>query len=378
MSVPDPPRDTRSAQTGPSIMPSAAHSPGESRASCGDPPPASIFDVADRAGVSASTVSRSLRGLPNVAAATRARVARAAEDLAYVASPAASGLASGRTTTVGIVVPFLTRWFFMHVVQGIEQVLRSAKYDVLLHNLEDTAGRERFFERLPLNRKVDGIVLVNLALQPNEQARLQAVGVPVTVVGGNAVGVGAVGIDDEAGVRMAIQHLVHLGHREIGMVCGDAADGLGFAVPDHRRTAFLRAIDEAGLETSPDWLVTAEWGIDGGSAAAERLLSTRRMPTAIFAECDELAFGALRTFRLAGIEVPRPMSVIGFDNHEMASVVNLTTVAQPVNEQGAAAATLLLDAMHGHVDPFARIVMPTRLVIRGSTGPPRRRRRAAR
>lgn len=333
-------------------------------------PPASIFDVADRAGVSASTVSRSLRGLPNVAPATRERVARAAEELAYVASPAASGLASGRTTTVGIVVPFITRWFFMRVVQGAEAVLRAAGYDLLLHNLRDAEGRERFFHRLPLDRKVDGMVLVDLALQPDEQARLQALGVPVTVVGGDAIGVGAVGIEDASGVRTAVQHLAELGHREVGMVCGNAAPGLGFAVPGHRRESFLRAVAHAGLATSSEWLVSADWGIDGGAQATERLLAGQRVPTALLAESDEVAFGALRALREAGVDVPGEMSVIGFDDHEMAGVVNLTTVSQPVLEQGAAAAALLLDAMDGRADPFARVIMPTHLVVRGSTSPP--------
>jgi len=340
--------------------------------------PASIFDVADRAGVSASTVSRSLRGLPNVAPATRVRVALAAEELAYVASPAASGLASGRTSTVGIVVPFLTRWFFMRVVQGVEEVVRAAGYDVLLHNLRDGAGREQFLERLPLNRKVDGMVLVDLALQPDEQARLQSLGVPVTVVGGDALGVGAVGIDDAAGVRIALQHLSHLGHHDVGMVGGTAVPGLDFAVPGSRRLAFLDAVDEACLATAPEWVVSDDWGIEGGARATEPLLSGRRLPTALFAECDEIAFGALRTLRLAGLDVPRRMSVIGFDDHEMASVVNLTTVAQPVQAQGAAAATMLLDVMHGRGDPFARLVMPMQLVVRGSTAPPPRRRRVDR
>lgn len=341
-------------------------------------PPASIFDVADRAGVSASTVSRSLRGLPNVASATRERVARAADELAYVASPAASWLASGRTTTVGIVVPFFTRWFFMRIVQGAESVLRTAGYDVLLHNLGDGDGRQRFFDRLPLNRKVDGMVLVDLALQPVEQTRLQAIGVPVTVVGGDAIGVGAVGIEGAAGVRLAVQHLAQLGHREIGMVCGKGAPGLGFAVPGHRRASFLRAVDEAGVTTSPEWMVSADWGVDGGALATEQLLNGRRLPTALFAESDEVAFGALRALRAAGVDVPSQLSVIGFDDHELAGVVNLTTVSQPVVEQGAAAASLLLDAMNGRADPFARVVMPTHLVIRGSTAPPPRRQPAGR
>ena len=127
--------------------------------------------------------------MPNVASSTRERVERAADELGYVASPAASGLASGRTTTVGVVVPFLSRWYFMRVVDGIEQTLRANGYDLLLTNLGNAAGRAQFFQRQPFNRKVDGVILVDVALQPDEQAQLQALGVPITVVGGDAIGV---------------------------------------------------------------------------------------------------------------------------------------------------------------------------------------------
>jgi LacI family repressor for deo operon, udp, cdd, tsx, nupC, and nupG len=330
----------------------------------------SIFDVAHRAGVSASTVSRSLRGMPNVAPATRERVARAAEELSYVASPAASGLASGRTTTVGVVVPFVSRWFFMQVVQGAGDALRAAGFDLLLYQLGDASGRERFFDRLPLNRKVDGALLVDIALQPDEQARLQALGIPITVVGGAALGVGTVGIDDDRGVSLVVQHLASLGHRSIGMLCGRAEEGLDFAIPERRRQQFLRATADAKIDTRSEWMVTAPWGLEGGAQAMHHLLGLPEIPTAVFAESDEIAFGAMRTLRRAGIDVPGQMSVVGFDDHELSSVVDLTTIAQPVPALGAAAAELLLDALRGQADPFARVVLPVQLVVRGSTAPP--------
>ena len=330
----------------------------------------SIFDVATKAGVSPATVSRALRGAPNVSAATRERVAAVARELAYVASPAASRLASGRTSTIGIVVPFIDRWFFTRVVQGAEAVVRAAGYDLLLYNLADMHGRERFFDRIPLRRKVDGVIMVDVATGPREEAQLGELGVPVTVVGGTARGVGTVGIDDAEGVRMAVSHLAHLGHRQVGMLCGELADGLARDVPGRRRDSFRRAVAEAGMETSPDWVVIEPWGLEGGAAATGRLLCGRRLPTALLAESDEIAFGALRTLHLAGLEVPGHMSVIGFDDHEMASIVNLTTIAQPVLEQGEIAARLLLDALNGHAGPSARVTLPTRLVVRGSTAPP--------
>jgi DNA-binding LacI/PurR family transcriptional regulator len=309
--------------------------------------------------------------MPNVAPATRERVAQAAAELSYVASPAASRLASGRTSSVGVVVPFASRWFFAQVVVGAAEVLRSAGYDLLLYQLGDEDGREQFFERLPLHRRVDGALLIDVALQPDEQARLQSLGIPIAVVGGAATGVGAVGTDEAAGVELAVRHLSDLGHRSMGMLCGRPADGLRFVVPDQRRVAFLEATERLSVRTDPSWVVTTQWGIEGGAQAMETLLAEASRPTAVFAESDEIAFGALRTIRRAGLAVPGDISLVGFDDHELASVVDLTTVAQPVTDLGAAAASLLVDALDGEADPFARVVLPTSLVVRGSTAPPR-------
>src|SRR5690348_2951077 len=133
---------------------------------------ASIEDVAKRAGVSIATVSRALRGLPDVAAATRDRVLEAASALDYVASPFAARLASGRTATVGIVLPFINRWFFAEVLDGVETALRQAGFDLLLYNLGNEPGRARFFELLPLRKRVDAVVVASLVLDDSELAAL--------------------------------------------------------------------------------------------------------------------------------------------------------------------------------------------------------------
>jgi LacI family transcriptional regulator, repressor for deo operon, udp, cdd, tsx, nupC, and nupG len=332
--------------------------------------PASIIDVARRAGVSPSTVSRSLRGMPNVSEATRQRVMRAAAELSYVASPAASRLASGRTATVGVVVPFMTRWFFAQVVAGAEAVLHEASLDLLLYNLGDAAGRGRFFDRLPLQRRVDAVLLVCVPVNDEERAALRGLGVPIVMVGASSPGFGSVRIDDEQGTAKAVRHLLNLGHERIAMICGlDDDDTLGFATPVLRRQGFERTLLAAGLELGPENVVGAPWGVDGGARAMEQLLASDRLPTAVFAESDEMAFGALWTLRRAGLEVPARISVIGFDDHEMAAVVDLTTIAQPVRPQGEVAATLLLDALAERTGEAAEVVMPTHLVVRGTTGP---------
>jgi LacI family transcriptional regulator, repressor for deo operon, udp, cdd, tsx, nupC, and nupG len=332
--------------------------------------PAGILDVARRAGVSPSTVSRSLRGSTKVSEPTRARVLRAAAELAYVPSPAASRLASGRTHAVGVIVPFATRWFFSEVLTGVEGPLRAAGYDLLLYNVGDPAARARFFDAMPLRRRVDAVLTIASSFGPDEQDALHALGVPLAVVGGHVAGFPRVGIDDRAGATMAVRHLVLLGHRDLAMISGDPGDAIGRATTSARRSGFEAALAEAGIEAGPDRVVSEPWGVTGGMRAMEQLLARRRLPTAVFAESDEMALGALQTLRRAGLDVPGRMSLIGFDDHEMAPAGDLTTIAQPVHRQGELAARLLLEVLGGGEPRAGDVVLPTRLVVRGSTGPP--------
>ena len=328
----------------------------------------SILDVARRAGVSASTVSRSLRGADNVSEGTRHRVLQAARELAYVPSPAASRLVTGRTRTIGLIVPFASRWFFSEVVSGAENVLRVAGYDLLLYNIGDRASRTHFFESLPLRRRVDAVLTVASAFTEAEQVALIRLGLPIMMIGGRLAGFRRVGIDDESGAATAVRHLTRLGHREVAMISGDPDDPLGRATTLARRAGFGRALREAGIEERPEQIVSEPWGVSGGVRAMEHLLSRPRLPSAVFAESDEMALGALQTLRRSGLGVPRHVSVIGFDDHEMAAAADLTTIAQPVRRQGELAARLLLDGLAGQDSTSADVVLPTRLVVRGSTG----------
>jgi DNA-binding LacI/PurR family transcriptional regulator len=331
---------------------------------------AGIIDVARRAGVSPSTVSRSLRGSAKVAQQTRDRVLRAAADLAYVPSPAASRLASGRTGAVGVVVPFASRWFFTEVLTGLEWPLRHAGYDLLLYNVGEPAGRTRFFATMPLRRRVDAVIAVASSFSPPERDALHALDVPLAVVGGHVAGFPRVGIDDAAGAATAVRHLLLLGHRDIMMISGDPQDAIGRATTSARRAGFEAALTEAGIRPGPDRVVSEPWGVAGGRRAMEQLLTRRRLPGAVFAESDEMALGALQTLRRAGLAVPDRVSLIGFDDHEMAPAADLTTVAQPVRRQGELAARLLIEMLDGGAPDRGDVLLPTRLVVRGSTGPP--------
>lgn len=330
----------------------------------------SIEDVARRAGVSIATVSRSLRGLPDVAPRTRERVIVAARELDYVASPYAARLASGRTDAVGVIVPHVTRWFFSQAISGAERVLREAGYDLLLYNLGDRAGRERFFERLPIRKRVDCVLVLCLPLTDAEIDSIRAMHVPAAVIGATVPGFASVRIDDVGGGAAAVAHLLELGHRRIGLISGAPDEPMHFTAPGERRRGYRQALQAAGLPVDPALEVPGEFTMDSGRAATERLLALDEPPTAIFAESDEMAFGALRALRAAGLTPGRDVSVAGFDDHDMAEMLDLTTIAQPVPEQGELVARALLTALTPKAPPPRAETIPTRLVVRGSTGPP--------
>lgn len=331
----------------------------------------SILDVAALAGVSAATVSRSLRGRGSVSPATRQRVVDAARELSYSASPHASGLASGRTSTIGVVVPFVTRWFFANAVAGAADALAEAGYDVLLYHLGDVHARDRFFERMPLARRVDAVLALAMPLSEEHTLALRALEIPFVTLGARLPGVPCVRIDDAAAMRTAVHHLLHQGHEQIAMITGLEDDReFGFLSSAARHAGYRDALLSAGLVPRRELQVMGAFGIEGGARAMAELMAGPTLPTAVVAEYDELAIGALRTLRRASVAVPGRVSVVGIDDHEMASVLDLTTVAQPVREQGACAARLLVELLDGALDRTDDIVVPTRLVVRGSTGVP--------
>ncbi len=336
----------------------------------------SIKDVAREVGVSTATVSRALRGLPRVSEETRVKVLQVAARLDYVASPHAASLASGQTRAVGVIVPFVTRWFYGSVIQGAEELLREAGYDLLLYNLAgDEAARHRVFQTHLLRKRVDAVLVLSLNPTDEEVAALAKLDRPVAVVGATVEGWSSVRIDDVETARIAVRHLVELGHRRIGYVGGSLEEQLDFAAPLDRLNGYRAAMADAGLTVEPSMEVVGDFTVRGGLAATRLLLDVEPRPTAVFAASDEMAVGAVHAVREAGLRVPEDVSVIGIDDHEMAEFFELTTVAQPVREQGQLAARLLLEALDDDFDDPPTpptITVPTRLVVRRTTAPPPR------
>lgn len=330
--------------------------------------PLTIRDVALAAGVSTATVSRALRGLDNVDANTRDRVVRIARELNFSVSPAASRLATGRTGTIGIVTPFVGRWYFTELFAGIEEVLKAHDVDLLLHTTApgDTGDPPA---HVRLRRRVDGALVIGLAPDDTELMGLGELGVPVVLLGCHAPGLPSVRIDDVLGARTAVAHLAAGDHERIGLITGRHLP-TRFVPENDRLAGYLEVLDEHGLTTDSALREVGQFTFDGGREAMTRLLALDRRPTAVFCMSDEMGYGALTAMRAARVRpgadrAAGEIAIIGFDGHELAEAFDLSTVEQPVTMMGRLAAQLLMDRIAG-LDAQG-VVMPVELRVRAST-----------
>lgn len=330
-----------------------------------------IVDVAARAGVSVATVSRALRGLPGVSATTRQLVRDIAADLGYVASPSAAALTTGRTGAIAVVSPVARGWYFTAVCEGAQEVLAANGYDVLRYDLSEVeTNRRRVFDTQLLRKRVDGLLIMSLPLVPDEVEALHAMHRPVMVVGPIVPGLPSVRVDDVDVGRVATQHLVDLGHREIAFAGGDPDDHLGFPVSPDRHLGYTEVLRSVGAEPDPAWTVPAKFTVEAGLAAFAELMARDNRPTALFAVSDEVAMGAMYEANRHGVRVPQDLSVVGVDDHDMSWLFGLSTVGQDVREQGRIAAAALVERLRSGAEPEPAVTtVPTKLVVRSSTRP---------
>ncbi|MFD5226551.1 LacI family DNA-binding transcriptional regulator [Microbacterium sp. NPDC058342] len=331
-----------------------------------------IADVAARAGVSKATASRALSGGGYVSDAARAKVQAAARELSYVAHSSATSLATGRTLSVGVIMPSLHRWFFAELLSGIQQGLLASGQDLVLYGVQDESSeRSRLFEEVLPRRRLDGIIAIGIQPRAAELERLVQVESPLVCVGAYSHGVSAVAIDDEGAARLATEHLIDLGHRDIVFLGGRADAATHAFGDDRRRTGYRSAMTAAGLESRIRH-APGPPTMPGGYEAGVRMLGDRqRRPTAVVAVCDEAAIGGIIAARRLGLSVPAELSVVGIDDHEHAEMFALTTVRQRPHAQGLAAVELLRRRMEEPDAEPLRQVLPAELVVRSSTAGPR-------
>jgi len=334
-----------------------------------------IADVAEAAGVSKTAVSFAFNNPARLNATTASRILGVANDLGYRPDPVARMLTARRTGAIGVLTPqdlsvIFANPFFGAFSAGIASVAEEAGYG--LHFISPLHGS---LSGAIHRATVDGIVAIGLTIDHPEIDEIRRAGLPMVMVDSDVVGeVASVDVDDEAGARLAATHLIELGHRELAIIAIDgprpATPGEG-GVVGRRLRGYRETLADRGIEVRAEEIEVGPSTIDGGVDAVDRLWANGRRPTAILAMSDAIAIGALRAIRAHGAGVPSDVSVVGFDDIDLAQSTDppLTTVHQPVRDKGAVAVRLLLSVIEGRERRPGHRRLDTRLIVRGSTGP---------
>lgn len=327
-----------------------------------------IYDVAREAGVSMATVSRVVNGNPNVKPATRKKVMEAIEQLGYRPNAVARGLASKKTTTVGVIIPDISSIFFAELARGIEDIATMYKYNIILCNSDQNKEKEIRLINTLLEKQVDGIVFMGGQITDEHAAQFKNSPVPVVLAAtlDSEKTIPSVVIDYQQAVYDAINHLISEGHKNIGMLSGPLED----PVNGYQKFAgYRQAIEEAGLTFNENMIKIGDYTYDSGIEAMQSFLEIEEKPTAIFASTDEMALGIIHGAQDRGYEVPKDFEVIGFDNTRLATMVRptLTTVVQPMYDIGAVSMRLLTKFMNKEEVTDHIVVLPHRIEFRDST-----------
>jgi DNA-binding LacI/PurR family transcriptional regulator len=335
----------------------------------------SIKDIAREANVSYSLVSRALNDSPRVNAQTKARIQRLAAEMGYLPSAVARSLVTRRTNTLGIVVTTITDLFFAEVIHAIEETALNQGYNVILTNSGGQPERELAALRSLRERRVDGIILIS-GCSNETSCQDEGIGIPIVIINNvhrEHIGY-SVEVDNAAGSREAVVHLLHLGHRRIAHIAGPAREWDAV----ERLRGYEEALRAHGVAVEAELIVCGDNHPEAGIARMQQLLALPLRPTAVFCYNDATAIGAMRAARMAGLRVPEDLSVVGFDDIDLARHLEppLTTVAQPKRQMGRTAVEMILQLLSETRQPdqaeeagVKDCVLPSQLVVRESTAP---------
>jgi len=329
-------------------------------------------DVARRAGVSVATVSHVINETRYVTEELRIKVLEAMEELSYHPNVLARSLRQGVTHTIGLVVPDNSNPFFAEMARAAETIGFQNGYSVILCNSDKNVERETTYVQVLIAKQVDGIIFIATGSNVSNLHELTKLGIPVVVADRDIPQTLAdvVLVNNEQGGYEATRYLLSLGHRRIAALAFPMIPSASI----ERVRGYKRALNEAGIPFRDEWIVYGTDSYSGGEAAMTHLLRLPEPPTAVFAYNDVMAIGAYRAIHRAGLQIPRDMSIVGFDNIGLASAVvpALTTVAQPIADLAARSMQLLLERIRDKTNrPGQRVILDTALMVRESCAPPR-------
>jgi DNA-binding LacI/PurR family transcriptional regulator len=328
-----------------------------------------LKDIARAAKVSCSTVSRALSGSPLVNPETAARIKRIAEASNYTVSALGRGLVTGKSNTIGVVVTTIADPFVGEVVSGVEEIANQNGFTVILACSQANPEREMAVVRSFEARRVEGILVAASRVGAMYLPMMSARSVPIVLLNDFHPGrfTHSVMIDNVGAAREATAHLIKLGHRRIAYL----GDEFGMKSDADRMAGYRKALEEAGIACDPRLVAQGNGKPEGGQRAMRALLALKPRPTAVFCYNDMSALGALRAAGARRVQVPRDLSIVGFDDLFVASYVNppLTTIRQPMRSMGQQAMKVLLKLLKGE-KADAAITVKGRLIVRSSTAPP--------
>jgi len=326
-------------------------------------------DVAEKAGVSVTTVSHVINKTRLVSDELRQRVLAAMRELEYWPNALARSLRRKETNTIGMILPDNSNPFFAEVSRGIEDTCFRQGYNIILCNSDGDLDKEFLYTNVLVEKQVDGIILFAAGESIEQVRMLQARNIPLVMVDRmlSDVAVDMVLTDNIQGGELATRHLLELGHGHIACITGS----LNLSLSAERMTGYRQALMEHHIPVEESLIVEGDFQYESGYRAANRLLTADSPPSAIFACNDLMAIGAISAVVESGRQVPNDISVVGFDNLRLASFANppLTTIAQSKYEMGVAATVMLLERIRKHDIPARRQLLGVSLIVRQSTAP---------
>ena len=324
-----------------------------------------IYDVADRAGVSIATVSRVLNTPHRVNDETRRRVLAAIDELEFIPKAEASARARRNNYRIGVLAPFFTYPSFVQRLRGVANALKGSEYELVVYSVDSAEHYYSQLESLPIVRRIDGLIVMSLLIDDLAAARLQQHQLHTVLIESHHSAFSGVEIDNVEGGRLAARHLVSLGHRNIGFI-GIDSEIAGCTLPTSaiRLEGFRSTMAELALPLRDIYIRNAENDMAAAYAQAKALLQLPERPTAIFATSDLLALGVLKAVRDVGLRIPEDVAVMGFDDLDIADYVGLTTISQSLDESGRVAVELLLGRMAEPTRPVQHVRFPLRIIRR--------------
>ncbi len=330
-----------------------------------------IQDIARKLNLSKSTVSRALRDCWDINAATRQRVLKAAREMNYKPNKIALSLRQNKSFNIGIIIPSFTIPFYAKAISGIQETLMQAGYNIMVCQSNESYQTEVDNLNALMQSQVDGII-ISLSRQTTDYRHitgLNETGTPIVMFNRviENLNIAKVLVDDYQGTCEVVEHLIKSGARKIAHIAGPE----GILLADKRRRAFIDTLQKYKVAVRKEWIVSGDFSIESGMQCMKKIFSTGKMPDAVFAVCDAMAFGAMKVIKEKKLNIPEHIALAGFTNETMASLVEpqLTTVAQPIYEIGKTAAELLIKQINSSPDSFLpeKKVLKTRLIIRGSS-----------